>query len=55
MNKIIEGAKEAIEVAKCGHQEKILQPPLTVKSNLDRFYCPKCGATLYEPRPSWRS
>lgn len=53
-NRIIEGAKQAIEVAKCKH-ELIPQPRRAPDSKLDRFYCPKCGATFWEPRPSWRS
>lgn len=48
-NKIIEGAKQALEVAKCDHT-LIPQPPLTINSKLDRFYCPKCRATFHEPR-----
>lgn len=54
MNKIIEAAKEAVEVAKCDHKRMIQQPPLTEKSKMDRFYCPDCGATLYQSRPVWR-
>jgi len=54
-DKLLKAAKEAVTVAKCDHSEKIQQPPLTRKSVLDRFYCPKCGATLHEPRPSWRT
>lgn len=53
MNKIIEGLKEAVEVAKCDH-ELIPQPSLVSKSVLDKFYCPKCGATIYNPRPSYK-
>lgn len=54
MNKIIEGAKQAVEIAQCNH-ELIPQPPLVPNSKMDRFFCPKCKATLYSPRPSWRS
>jgi len=50
MNKIIEAARQAVEVAKCDHKHMISQPPLTEKSKMDRFYCPDCKATLYSPR-----
>lgn len=53
MNKIIEGAREAVKVAQCDH-DLIPQPALVAKPVLDRFYCTKCGATIYQPRPSWR-
>ncbi len=53
MNKILEGAKQAIEVAQCDH-EMIPQPRLNRSTTLDRFYCPKCQATFYEPRPKWK-
>lgn len=52
MNKIIESANEA--VAKCAH-DLIRQPDLTPDTTLDRFYCLKCKATFYEPRPPWRT
>jgi RNase P subunit RPR2 len=55
MSKIVEGAKEALEAAQCDHAEMIPQPPLTLNSKMDRFYCPKCKAHLYSPRPSWRT
>lgn len=48
MNKIIEAAKEAVKIAKCDH-EMIPQPRRTRNSKLDRFYCPKCGGTFYQP------
>lgn len=54
VNKIIEGAKQALEVARCDH-EMIPQPPLKADSKLDRFYCPKCKGTFYEPRLGARS
>lgn len=54
-DKIIEGAKEAVKVAQCDHDGMIEQPRLTPNSKMDRFYCPKCGATMYSPRPVWRS
>lgn len=53
MNKILEGAKEAVKVAKCDH-ELIPQPQTVRKPVLDRFYCPKCGATIHIPRPSYK-
>lgn len=53
MNKIIDGLKEVLEVAKCDH-DLVVQPRLTTKPVLERFYCPKCKATIYEPIPSYR-
>lgn len=51
MSKLIEAAKEARQIAECDH-ELIPQPRLTPTSKMDRFHCPKCGATLFSPRPS---
>lgn len=53
MNKIVEGLKEAVKVAKCDH-ELIPQPMIGHKPVLDKFYCTKCGATIYNPRPSYK-
>jgi RNase P subunit RPR2 len=55
MNKILEGAKEAIKVAKCDH-DLIVQPRPVSKSppTLKRFYCTKCHATFYEPIPKFK-
>jgi hypothetical protein len=53
MNKIIEGAKEAVRVAKCDH-DLIVQPRLTANPVLERFFCTKCKATFYKPIPPWR-
>jgi hypothetical protein len=54
MNKILEGAKDAVRVAKCDH-DLVVQPRLTANPALERFYCTKCQATIYEPIPAWRS
>lgn len=54
MNKILEGAKEAVKVAKCDH-DLTVQPRLTANPTLERFVCTKCYATFYEPIPAWRS
>jgi hypothetical protein len=53
MNKIIEGAKDAVKVAKCDHN-LIVQPRLEINPMLERFYCTKCNATIYEPIIGWR-
>lgn len=53
MNKILEGAKEAVKVAKCEH-DLIVQPRLQIRPTLERFVCTKCQATFYEPIPVWR-
>lgn len=53
MNKILEGAKEAVKVAGCDH-DLIVQPRLTADTTLERFHCTKCKATFYEPIPVWR-
>lgn len=43
--KLIEAVKEAVEAAKCDH-DLIRQPHL---GEMQRFYCRKCGATIWEP------
>ena len=48
MNKIIEGMKQAVEVAKCDH-DLIVQPRLSAEATLERYYCTKCKATFWEP------
>jgi hypothetical protein len=53
MNKILEGAKEAVKVAQCDH-DLVVQPRTTANPVLERFYCTKCKATIYEPIPVWR-
>lgn len=45
VDKISEGLKEAIESAKCEHD---LQPQPHLGS-MRRFYCPKCGVTIWKP------
>lgn len=54
-NKIIEGLKEAVEVAKCEHS-LVIQPRLqtTAPPKLDRYFCTKCHATVWTPIESWR-
>lgn len=47
MNKILEGAKEAVKVAKCDHN-LIVQPRLSPNTVLERFFCTKCKATIYK-------
>lgn len=42
--KLIKAAKEAIEVAECEH-DLHPQPHL---GSLKKFYCPKCGATIWK-------
>lgn len=44
MNKILEGAKEALKVAKCDH-DLIQQPEMTEK--LVCYYCTKCQAKFW--------
>ncbi|WP_164718650.1 hypothetical protein [Bradyrhizobium sp. LVM 105] len=53
MNKILEGAKEAVKVAECDH-DLVVQPRTTANPVLERFYCTKCKATFYEMIPLWR-
>lgn len=53
MNKILEGLKEAVAVAKCDH-DLIVQPRPMGKPVLERFYCTKCKATFYEPIRQFR-
>jgi hypothetical protein len=53
MNKIVEGAKEALKAAQCDH-DLIVQPRLTANPKFERFACTKCFATLWEPIPVWR-
>jgi hypothetical protein len=52
MNKILEGAKEAVRVAKCDHD--LMRVGFSAKPTLERFICTKCHATFYEPIPVWR-
>lgn len=42
--KLIEAAKEAVEVAKCDHD---LQPQ-PHQGSLKKFYCTKCRATIWQ-------
>jgi hypothetical protein len=48
MNKLIEGARQALKAAKCDH-DLIPQPrPNTgLRQDLFKFYCPKCQCFLY--------
>lgn len=48
-DELIEAAKEAVEVAKCKH-DLVPQPD---QGSLKKFYCRKCGATMWEPQ--WRA
>lgn len=50
MNKILEGAKQALEVAKCDHELVLLKRPVTtVAPTFDRYSCNKCLAILWVP------
>lgn len=50
MNKIIEGAKEALKVAKCDHELVLLKRPGTaILPEFDRYSCNKCLAVLWVP------
>jgi uncharacterized protein with PIN domain len=50
MNKILEGAKEAVKVAKCDHDLVLLpKSDTTVPDRFDKFYCEKCRATMWVP------
>ena len=53
-DKLLEGLHEAVEAHFCDHKYKIPQPRPTLKSRLDRFYCPDCKATLNVPRSAGR-
>ena len=42
--KLIAAAKEAVEAAKCDHK----LTPQPHQGTLRKFYCPKCGATIWK-------
>lgn len=46
--KLLNAAKEAIEVAKCDHD--LIPQPTQRDSSLRKFHCKKCGATIWEPK-----
>lgn len=51
MNKILEGAKEAVKVAKCDHDLELL-PRDSVSSAgalFDRYRCSKCMCVMWVP------
>jgi hypothetical protein len=50
MNKIIEGAKQALQSAQCDHELTLLRRPVTTAPpRFDRFSCSKCLAVLWVP------
>ena len=49
-DKTLKALEEAVEIAKCGHDLK----PQPHQGSLKKFYCPKCGATIWK-RPIGRS
>jgi hypothetical protein len=52
--KLIEAAKEAVEVAKCEHS-LVAHLWLTDSApKLDRYFCTKCSATIWVPVESWK-
>jgi hypothetical protein len=46
--KLLSAAKDAIETAKCVHD--LVPQPTERGSSLDKFYCRKCRATIWEPK-----
>jgi len=49
MNKIIEGAKEALKVAKCEHA-LVMTPKQPSDRRYVRQFCPRCEGTFLTPR-----
>lgn len=47
-NKLLKAAREAVQVAKCDHV--LIPQPVERRSNLNKFYCKKCGATIWHPK-----
>ena len=46
--KMLDGLKEAVEVAKCIHD--LVPQPTARASSLRKFYCTKCGATIWQQK-----
>lgn len=46
-DKTLRALEEAVEIAKCKHD---LKPQPHHGKELRKFYCPKCGATIWKPR-----
>lgn len=56
MNKILEGAKQALQAAQCDHELTLLRRPgTTTLPQFDRYSCSKCLAVLYVPIGDERS
>jgi len=52
MNKILEGAREAVKVASCNHDLVVLpRQQTTAPPRFDRFECNKCNAVFWVPIP----
>lgn len=49
MNKIIEGAKQALKFAKCDHHLVPVNPDVKDPSKFQRWYCDRCHAIIYTP------
>lgn len=50
MNKILDGAKQAVEVAKCDHDLDLASPDVKNPAKLSRLICRKCLAIFYVPK-----
>lgn len=49
MNKIIEAAQQALEVAKCDHHLVAMNPDVKDPSKFQKWYCDRCQAIFYIP------
>lgn len=52
MNKIIEGLKEAVQVAKCDHHLVPANPDVKDPTKFQKWNCDRCHAIFYLPLPN---
>ena len=47
-DKLIEAAEDALQVARCDHELRLVSPDVKDPKKFDRYVCRKCQAIFYE-------